>query len=368
VDVNVHPAKSEVRFLDPRFVRLFVTSVVKQGVWNNGLRAATWFEGSDAGVQGQANLGADLAGQIQDRGSEADSEIVDGSGQARGTLGVSQGISPGMHQEKNQKMVGLIAENQAHISWNSPSHQAPPLAEVPGMSRPKTPVYDPTIARENFYFMPKGTPAQMSLALHGHQASDSSPIFVDLGQALGQIQDSYIVARSKDGLVLVDPHAAHERIVYEHMKTQWADDVGQVVTFLIPVSWAITDCQYDAMMAAKDVMKTLGFSYQLDQNAVQLKTVPLIFQAYDPESLVCDLMTCMRDGDSAQDVILAWRNHMMANWACRQSIKLGQCLTLDAMNVLLRRLERTPHGAQCNHGRCVYRIWTGGDLARFFDR
>ena len=94
----------------------------------------------------------------------------------------------------------------------------------------------------------------------------------------------------------------------------------------------------------------------------------MIFQAYQPEALVRQLVAQVHQDDSAQEVVLRWRNDMMANWACRQSIKLGQSMTIESMNILLRRLERTPHGAQCNHGRCVYRIFRAQDLSRLFDR
>jgi DNA mismatch repair protein MutL len=364
VDVNVHPAKSEVRFLDPRFVRGFVLTVVKEAVWTNGLRASTWSDSEHASGADQASDHA------QDNPRHQASDHQQGCAQSQSQSQPqhnAQSQSQSQPQHNAQESVVWPSQSQ---SWNVaeaksdivPSGQVGPM--LGPMLHTVKPIYDPTIAREQAYFMPKGT-AQMPLVF---QKEEGAPVLVDLGQALGQIQDSYIVARAKDGLVLIDPHAAHERIVYEYMKTQWAQNVGHILTFLIPVSWAITPCQHDGMVAAKDVMKTLGFAYELTPLTVRLTSVPMIFQAYDPQSLVVDLMTCIQDGDEAQDVVLAWRNHMMANWACRQSIKLGQHLTIDAMNTLLRRLERTPHGAQCNHGRCVYRILRTHDLARLFDR
>ena len=372
VDVNVHPAKTEVRFLDTRFVRGFVTGVLKQDIWKNGLRASTW------GVSSHEFQNAD-----QD----------------------TAGLAPETHNDGGDFV----------IPTESGRAVLPPVSSgfSPHTSRFVSPVYDPTIAREGAYFTPKTvseildvsvqTPSaeygpkislddtvgeisdQDQKHLNFHNANllysngtlfsspatvneNDQPIFVDLGQAIMQIEDSYIVARCDAGLVLIDPHAAHERIVFESMKSDWATDVGNVLTFLLAPQWKLTPTEQDHMQEIQEKMAHLGFQYDLTLGECRLKTVPMIFQGYEPEALIRCLSAHIQQEDSVQDVVLRWRNDMMANWACRQSIKLGQRMTIEAMNILLRRLERTPHGAQCNHGRCVYRIFRAQDLGRLFDR
>lgn len=350
VDVNVHPAKTEVRFLDTRFVRGFVTGVLKQEIWKNGLRASIWGDGVEP---------------KQGSGQESASTVVQKQDEHFGFSTISSGF-------------------------------------VPHAGRAGFPVYNPMIAREDPYFIPKTRPRGLGdetrsipLGVQGSldhtlipdsnqeidrepdvglfggspvSGKNEEPIFVDLGQAIMQIQDSYIVARLDGGLVLVDPHAAHERIVFESMKVEWANDVGHVTPFLLPPQWSLTPTEQDHMQDIQEKMACLGFQYDVMPGQCRLKTVPMIFQAYQPEALVRQLVAQVHQDDSVQEVVLRWRNDMMANWACRQSIKLGQSMTIEAMNILLRRLERTPHGAQCNHGRCVYRIFRAHDLSRLFDR
>ena len=345
VDVNVHPAKTEVRFLDTRFVRGFVTGVLKQEIWKNGLRASTWGDGA---------------------GSKQNAE--------------------------HEPVCTAVMQEQIELSSVSSGF-------VPHAGRVGFTTYSPVIAREDPYFIPKtlqnpvqnpwgirGGTTPVSLPVSSSVSSSVSfapdalfacapvsgqndePIFVDLGQAIMQIQDSYIVARVNGGLVLVDPHAAHERIVFESMKVEWANDVGHVTPFLLPPQWSLTPTEQDHMQDIQEKMACLGFQYDVMPGQCRLNTVPMIFQAYQPEALVRQLVAQVHQDDSVQEVVLRWRNDMMANWACRQSIKLGQSMTIESMNILLRRLERTPHGAQCNHGRCVYRIFRAQDLSRLFDR
>jgi len=359
VDVNVHPAKTEVRFLDTRFVHGFVTGVLKQEIWKNGLRASTWGNG----VDDSTSLGGASTGMKASVLQQTENGVSTSGGDQGGSCHFSR-ISRGL---------------QSYVRPNS------------------SPVYHPSIAREDPYFIPKitskplammgkNTPALSSVSctpyalfdsspmdgkkplMSNHTMQNGEPIFVDLGQAIMQIQDSYIVARCDAGLVLVDPHAAHERIVFESMKIEWANDVGHIVPFLLPPQWSLTPTEQDHMQDIQEKMASLGFQYDMDGQQCRLKTVPMIFQAYEPEDLVRQLVAHIRQDDSVQEVVLRWRNDMMANWACRQSIKLGQSMTIESMNILLRRLERTPHGAQCNHGRCVYRIFKAQDLSRLFDR
>jgi DNA mismatch repair protein MutL len=373
VDVNVHPAKTEVRFLDTRFVHGFITGVLKQEIWKNGLRASTWGDGVDRAKQGsgQKSIGDAV---VQKQAEPLSLSAITSGFSPHISRFASPVYNPSMARE-DPYFTPKTLQNPVQNSGGIPGEHAPvslsrplmpedlgklsPKSNQQGLEQSPDAVVD---AQKN------ASTHQMLFASKSVRGQNEGPIFVDLGQAIMQIQNSYIVARVDAGLVLVDPHAAHERIVFESMKVQWANDIGHISPFLLSPQWSLTPTEQDHMQDIQEKMACLGFQYDLMPGQCRLKTIPMIFQGYQPEDLVRQLVDHVHQDDSVQEVVLRWRNDMMANWACRQSIKLGQSMTIESMNLLLRRLERTPHGAQCNHGRCVYRIFRAKDLNRLFDR
>ena len=246
-----------------------------------------------------------------------------------------------------------------------------PIYEPASYQRPRVPLLiDRQTPLFSSHFVPSQKGLLPSLTLKEEEGTCAvfSPPPVVLGQALGQIHDSYIIASTPEGLVIVDPHAAHERIVYEKMKSNWADSLGHSQQFLISLTFTLTLTQEQALSDKKDLMHQLGFEYEIVDHQCRLLSVPLIFRAYDPISLVQDLALHIQTQDDPQEIVLQWRNHMMANWACRQSLKLGQRMTISEMNSLLRQIEITPHSAQCNHGRPVYRTFPVRELEKMFER
>lgn len=312
VDVNVHPAKTEVRFRDMRFVRGFVTSVLKNSIFEQGHRAA----------------------------------VLD-------VTKIPHTIPP-MAQEEP-----MTQEEWKEPVYASSRYERP---QAPSFARVHSPLFSP-------HFVPSQKGLLPSLALKEEEGNGTfSPPAAFLGQALGQIHDAYIVACTPEGLVLVDPHAAHERIVYEKMKSNWAESLGHIQRFLLSLNFSLTLGQEQALTEKQTLMHQLGFEYEIVSHQCRLLSIPLIFRAYDPMSLVQDLALHIQTQNDPQEIVTQWRNHMMANWSCRQSLKLGQRMTLVEMNALLRQIEETPHSAQCNHGRPVYRTFSMRELERMFER
>lgn len=313
VDVNVHPAKTEVRFKDPQKLRNFVAGTLKQELWGYGRHSMhTPFNSSP----------------IQQDSQQA---------------------------ERRQETVP-----QSLLSRELPRNSSF-LAAVPSVESKPFLARGPLL-REKF---PSPMPLREDHSSLSFAPSIEAP---DLGQAIGQLKKSYIVACNHKGLILVDPHAAHERIVYEKMKSCWGQSLGISYAFLIPVPLLLTEREKESLEIQHQVLQALGFLCHKEKDQWSIKAIPEIFKAYDPELLLKDLLALSQQGMSVEELTENWRNHIMANWSCRQSIKLGQTLSLQEMNALLRTIEQTPRSASCNHGRCVYRQISMEELARMFDR
>ncbi|GAJ45972.1 DNA mismatch repair protein MutL [Holospora elegans E1] len=191
---------------------------------------------------------------------------------------------------------------------------------------------------------------------------------IDLGQAIGQIHRRYIIAVNAQGLVIVDPHGAHERVLYEEMKRQWR---SFDVQFLIPpLPLSLTEAENLLVETHAAALAQVGFPVEKQENGVVLKGIPAVFHEYPADALwdcvvqrLSDELFC-----SPKEVHQELLHHVLAYWACRKSVFLGDSLSLEEMNGLLRAMEKTPHSAQCNHGRNVYCVFSMAQIASWFDR
>lgn len=176
-----------------------------------------------------------------------------------------------------------------------------------------------------------------------------------LGYALGQLQGIYILAENAQGLVMVDMHAAHERIVYEKMKAAMAQRNVIVQTLLVPLTMAMSEREIDCIEAQPDIFQQLGFTVaRLAKETLAIRAVPQLLAHGPIEQLIRDIAAdLLEHGKSTR--VQERINHILATLACHSSVRARRKLTIPEMNALLRDMEKTDHSGQCNHGRptCV---------------
>ncbi len=309
VDVNVHPAKTEVRFRDPALVRGMIVS---------GLRRALDAAGHRVAHSAPADIMA-----LWTQGSSVPPAF---DGDASGTFGEpvgSQGSAPTFPAGQGLRL----------------NDHRPTFFAAPPQARP-TPEWTPPPVREDF----------------------------PLGVARGQVAKTYIVAEAEDGLVLVDQHAAHERLVLERMRAALAGGRVASQSLLIPEVVELEEPACDRLEAR--IAELAEFGLELERfgaRAMLVRATPALLGSGDPKGLVTDLA----DELAAYDEALSLRERLDAiagTMACHGSVRAGRVLLPAEMNALLREMEATPHSGQCNHGRPT---WVKLDLktvAKLFGR
>ena len=201
-------------------------------------------------------------------------------------------------------------------------------------------------------------------ASHGCTAAETFP----LGAARGQLHENYIIAQTADGIVIVDQHAAHERLVYEKLKQQLAAQGVAAQALLIPEIVELSEGDAAQVLAVADELRRLGLSLEpFGGNAVAVRETPAILGAVNAKALVLDIVDELIDlqhANSLQDRIEA----ILSRVACHGSIRSGRRMRGEEMNALLREMEATPHSGQCNHGRPTYVELKLSDIERLFGR
>ncbi|MEI5686918.1 DNA mismatch repair endonuclease MutL [Sphingomonas kyungheensis] len=304
VDVNVHPAKTEVRFRDPALVRGLIVS---------GLRRAL-----DAAGHRSVQRPAETALQMWHTGQPA---------------GPADAVRP----------------DEAAFAANP----APALAGLGQGVRD----YRPT-----FFTAPPAARAEPAWAPPPETVSHP------LGVARGQVAKTYIVAEAEDGLVLVDQHAAHERLVLERMRAALAGGRIAAQALLIPEVVELDEPACDRLTARIGELAELGLDLErFGPSAMLVRATPALLGQADPTGLVTDLADELAAFDSA----LSLRERLDAvagTMACHGSVRAGRILGVAEMNALLREMEATPHSGQCNHGRPTWVKLAHGDIERLFGR
>jgi DNA mismatch repair protein MutL len=189
-----------------------------------------------------------------------------------------------------------------------------------------------------------------------------------LGYALGQIQNVFILAENAQGLVLIDMHAAHERILYEKLKTTLAQQSLQTQCLLVPITITVSEQEANLAEQSASLFEKFGFQLQrMAQETLAVREVPQLLAHGPIDQLVRDILSDLREhGESTRVEMHVHR--LLSTLACHASVRAHRKLSLPEMNALLREMEKTDHSGQCNHGRPTTAIFSLNDLDNLFMR
>ncbi|MCG6901748.1 MAG: DNA mismatch repair endonuclease MutL [Rhodobacter sp.] len=298
VDVNVHPAKAEVRFRDPGLARGLIVSGLRHALAEAGHRASTTVAGATLGAMRPEPAGTARVYQM-DR------------------------PSPG----------ALRAAHQA---------QAPGFAETAHVFS-----------------------ARVEADLQGAEKTTSDH---PLGAARAQVHENYIIAQTATGMVIVDQHAAHERLIYERLKRQMAENGVASQALLIPEIVELPQSDAAQLLEMADDLARLGLVIEaFGGGAVAVRETPAILGPVNVGAMLADILDELADmGDSRN--VRARIEAVLSRVACHGSVRSGRRMQADEMNALLREMEATPHSGQCNHGRPTYVELKLSDIERLFGR
>ncbi|WIX31501.1 DNA mismatch repair endonuclease MutL [Salinicola sp. JS01] len=367
VDVNVHPTKHEVRFRDGRLVHDFLFSSLHralsevrpnpQGVADADAQASAGVDSGEARQPEGAPVGGDdaaLPAWQQQRMSLSGQHERSGAGS--GYAPRQDGSPRPPAQRIREFMAGYHALHPDHESTLLTPRQAADetageaAAEGPGGSAAAL------ASRER--------PAPDVATLAAHDDTQAPP----LGYAVAQLHGVYILAQSERGMVIVDMHAAHERIVYERMKQQIHAGALDAQPLLVPVSIAVGAAEAETAEREREAFSRLGV--ELDAagpETLLVRQVPALLADADIEPLIRDMLGDLeRYGRS--DRFETHINQLLGTMACHGSVRANRALTLPEMNALLRDMERTERSGQCNHGRPTWTEMSMAQLDKLFLR
>ncbi len=291
VDVNVHPAKSEVRFREPEAARSLIIT---------GLRTA-----------------------LSQAGHRASTTVADA------TLAAMRPEAPRVYQMDRPSQTSLA---------RGFAYQAP--VAIPGFAEAPAARVEPALGE----------------------------VDLPLGAARAQVHENYIIAQTARGMVIVDQHAAHERLVYERLKRQMAETGVKAQALLIPEIVDLSPSDAARLLAMADDLAALGLSIEaFGGNAVAVRETPAILGNVSAKALLEDILDELSDLGHSQS-LQAKMEAILSRMACHGSIRSGRQMRAEEMNALLREMEATPHSGQCNHGRPTYVELQLHDIERLFGR
>ncbi|MGO1162792.1 DNA mismatch repair endonuclease MutL [Brucella pseudogrignonensis] len=323
VDVNVHPAKADVRFRDPGLVRGLIVGSIKQALAQSGIRPAT--SGAEAMLQAFR----------------------------------AEGFSP-----------RPAAQNYATHNWRT----AAPAPRSEWSPQTAHPAHKPL----DFDHVPAfREDEQATISRFAAPAADARATIADapvelmqkpLGAARAQVHKNYIVAQTEDSLVIVDQHAAHERLVYEALKNALHSRPIPGQMLLIPEIVDLSEEDAERLAAHAETLARFGLGIeQFGPGAIAVRETPAMLGEMNVQQLIRDLADEVADHDTS-DGLKAMLNHVAATMACHGSVRSGRRLKPEEMNALLRDMEATPGSGTCNHGRPTYIELKLTDIERLFGR
>jgi DNA mismatch repair protein MutL len=311
VDVNVHPTKYEVRFRDSRLVHDFLFTSLHRAMAD--VSPADKFKRTESG-QELGNNSVHMASQFNSVDSQQRSAIQSGSTQGTMRFGDSS---------SNYRAFGSAAERSSVL-------------------------------------------IQEQLAAYKRLNEDAE--VPPLGYALAQLHGIFILAQNREGLIIVDMHAAHERITYERLKTACANEELKVQPLLVPLSLAVSEAEAECVDEQQAMLEKLGILIEkASAESVVIRQVPSILRDSNIEQLLRDVLSDILEFGTTER-IQAHQDELLATMACHHSVRANRQLTIPEMNALLRDMEATERSGQCNHGRPTWVFQSVAELDRLFLR
>ncbi|MGR3792795.1 DNA mismatch repair endonuclease MutL [Vannielia sp. SX4] len=302
VDVNVHPAKSEVRFREPGVARGLIVS---------GIRHAL----AEAGHRASSTIAGEVLGAMTPERAEAPE-------------------APRIYQ-----MDRPAHDRAQSYRWPTPVVEPMGFAEAPTGRVEETP-----------------------------QGVDESLSHHPLGAARGQVHENYIIAQTESGMVIVDQHAAHERLVYEKLKRQMAENGVAAQALLIPEIVELSEQDASTLLAHAETFTRMGLTLEpFGPGTIAVRETPAILGEINAEAMLRDVLDELDDIGESQ-LVQERLEAILSRVACHGSIRSGRRMRAEEMNALLREMEATPHSGQCNHGRPTYVELKLHDIERLFGR
>ncbi len=332
VDVNVHPAKHEVRFRDSRLVHDFVYRTLKDALADT--RAGMSVQDIGAGSAHPVDAGA--APMLSSAGASG--------------FGLVRGAAPG---------AGSSGGGGGFSGWRPQQPLGLQVADAPA-------------AYAALYAAPAG--AERGAALPPMPTENGLPVtsadagVPPLGYAIAQLHGIYILAENAEGLIVVDMHAAHERIGYERLKNAH-DGIGlQSQPLLVPITLAVGEREADTAENESETLAALGFEVtRAGPGALHVRSIPALLAHAEPEGLLRDVLTDLREHGQSRRVASA-RDELLSTMACHGAVRANRRLTVPEMNALLRDMEIIERSGQCNHGRPTWARFSLAEIDRWFLR
>ena len=323
VDVNVHPTKIEVRFRDSREVHQAVRTAVDNALALPRLGQSAALAPVDTAFTPATPLRAATWPQ------------------ARLDWSVGHRVA------------------ELDVLWGQPQTSRARDGTAPSQAKPQAPGDAPSFAPLDM----RGPPSDNPTTGAEHAATDWP-----LGRALAQLQGIYILAENNLGLIVVDMHAAHERVVYERLKGQWDGQGIECQALLIPASFQASPQEVACADAHPEALHRLGLELSvLSPTSLAVRSVPNTLAQGDAVALARSVLEELQSHGAAQ-VLERARNETLATMACHSAVRANRRLTLDEMNALLRQMETTERADQCNHGRPTWRQISVAELDALFMR
>ena len=307
VDVNVHPGKSEVRFRDPQGIRSLIVTGIRQVIAIEGHRSSSTL--------------------------------------STAALGAMREQTHQMPSANNEQ----VTKNSQNMDYNGNRRF---------FTRDVEPAFQETWQPSARDFQTKDEHANFIGEF------ESFP----LGAPIAQFGENYIISQNEDGIVIIDQHAAHERLVYEKLKEQAKDNKIEVQALLVPEILEFSEPEILVLMEYKDNLSRYGLKInQFGINSIAVQEIPAILNSENIKKLIFDILDELTDLENS-DTLEKKINAVLSRIACHGSIRSGRMLRTEEMNSLLREMENTPNSGQCNHGRPTHISIRMSDIERLFGR